>query len=154
MDWDIIDFPECKCFYLYLFSVIAVQTSQCLEDIDHFLADAEEITESREEQIEILDARGPQSIGIDDEGNVLEYISMGKQGKILEHHSKISFMGEKILDVFAPEQHFSPMEGVKPCHNAKKGCLAATRGSQQAKAFSPIHGQAHRMEDCFPPHVT
>lgn len=33
-----------------------------LEDLDHFLADADEIRESLEEGIEILDARGPQEI--------------------------------------------------------------------------------------------
>jgi glutamate synthase (NADPH/NADH) small chain len=33
-----------------------------LEDLDHFLADPDEIKESREESVEILDARGPQEI--------------------------------------------------------------------------------------------
>ncbi|GKY87329.1 FAD-dependent oxidoreductase [Sinisalibacter aestuarii] len=37
-------------------------TVTALEDFDHFLADKEEVTESFEEGIEILDARGPQEI--------------------------------------------------------------------------------------------
>ena len=45
-------------------------TLTALEDIDHFLADAEEIKESREEGIEIFDARGPQEVLRDEDGNV------------------------------------------------------------------------------------
>lgn len=37
-------------------------TLTALEDLDHFLADPDEIKESREEGVEILDARGPQEI--------------------------------------------------------------------------------------------
>ena len=37
-------------------------TLTALEDLDHFLADPDEIKESREEGIQILDARGPQEI--------------------------------------------------------------------------------------------
>ncbi|MBT8419824.1 MAG: FAD-dependent oxidoreductase, partial [Gammaproteobacteria bacterium] len=40
-------------------------TVTALEDFDHFLADPEEVKESLEEGIEILDARGPQEIIID-----------------------------------------------------------------------------------------
>jgi glutamate synthase (NADPH/NADH) small chain len=40
-------------------------TLTALEDLDHFLADEEEIVESSEEGIEILDARGPQEILIE-----------------------------------------------------------------------------------------
>nr|VFK78962.1 MAG: glutamate synthase (NADPH/NADH) small chain [Candidatus Kentron sp. SD] len=46
-------------------------TVTALEDFDHFLADPEEVTESREENVEILDARGPQEIIIDDKGNLV-----------------------------------------------------------------------------------
>ena len=37
-----------------------------LEDFEHFLADEEEIRESREEGIEILDSRGPQACFVED----------------------------------------------------------------------------------------
>ena len=37
-------------------------TLTALEDLDHFLADADEIREAREEGVQILDARGPQEI--------------------------------------------------------------------------------------------
>lgn len=40
-------------------------TLTALEDLDHFLADPDEIKESREEGIQILDARGPQEILVD-----------------------------------------------------------------------------------------
>jgi len=66
-------------------------TLTALEDIDHFLADAEEITESREEQVEILDARGPQSIEFDDEGNVTGLKTW------------------KVLSIFDQEHRFAPM---------------------------------------------
>nr|VFJ72840.1 MAG: glutamate synthase (NADPH/NADH) small chain [Candidatus Kentron sp. FM]VFJ72950.1 MAG: glutamate synthase (NADPH/NADH) small chain [Candidatus Kentron sp. FM]VFK19828.1 MAG: glutamate synthase (NADPH/NADH) small chain [Candidatus Kentron sp. FM] len=46
-------------------------TVTALEDFDHFLADPEEVKESREEGIEILDARGPQEMVIDDDGNLM-----------------------------------------------------------------------------------
>ncbi|VFM94865.1 MAG: glutamate synthase (NADPH/NADH) small chain [Candidatus Kentron sp. G] len=46
-------------------------TVTALEDFDHFLADPEEVNESREEGIEILDARGPQEMVIDDNGNLV-----------------------------------------------------------------------------------
>ena len=41
-------------------------TVTALEDFDHFLADPEEVSESGEEGIEILDARGPQQIVVED----------------------------------------------------------------------------------------
>jgi glutamate synthase (NADPH) small chain len=41
-------------------------TLTALEDLDHFLADPDEIKESREEGIQILDARGPQEILIEE----------------------------------------------------------------------------------------
>jgi glutamate synthase (NADPH/NADH) small chain len=37
-------------------------TLTALEDVDHFLADPDEIKEAREEGVEILDARGPQQV--------------------------------------------------------------------------------------------
>jgi glutamate synthase (NADPH/NADH) small chain len=40
-------------------------TLTALEDIDHFLADPDEIKEAREEGVEILDARGPQEVTLD-----------------------------------------------------------------------------------------
>ncbi|ABK44706.1 FAD-dependent pyridine nucleotide-disulfide oxidoreductase [Magnetococcus marinus MC-1] len=43
-------------------------TLTALEDRAHFLADPDEIRESLEEGIEILDARGPQEILVDDNG--------------------------------------------------------------------------------------
>jgi glutamate synthase (NADPH) small chain len=45
-------------------------TLTALEDIDHFLADPEEIKEAGEEGIVILDARGPQQVVVDN-GKVL-----------------------------------------------------------------------------------
>ncbi len=41
-------------------------TVTALEDIDHFLADPEEIKEAREEGVAIFDARGPQQVIIED----------------------------------------------------------------------------------------
>jgi len=46
-------------------------TVTALEDFDHFLADPDEVKESFEEGIEILDARGPQEVMVDDAGNVI-----------------------------------------------------------------------------------
>jgi len=43
-------------------------TLTALEDIDHFLADRDEIKEAREEGVEILDARGPQQVVIENGG--------------------------------------------------------------------------------------
>ncbi|NDR57725.1 FAD-dependent oxidoreductase [Aliiruegeria sabulilitoris] len=45
-------------------------TLTALEDIDHFLADPEEVVESREEGVEIFDARGPQEVMRDASGAV------------------------------------------------------------------------------------
>ncbi|SFC23371.1 FAD-dependent oxidoreductase [Tropicimonas isoalkanivorans] len=45
-------------------------TLTALEDIDHFLADREEIVESREEGVQIFDARGPQEVVRDESGAV------------------------------------------------------------------------------------
>ena len=41
-------------------------TVSALEDFDHFLADPEEVRESREEGIHILDSRGPQTCVVED----------------------------------------------------------------------------------------
>jgi len=45
-------------------------TVTALEDLDHFLADPEEVKESFEEGIEIFDARGPREITFDKHGNL------------------------------------------------------------------------------------
>lgn len=45
-------------------------TVTALEDFAHFLADPEEVTEAREEGIEIIDARGPQEIMVDGSGQI------------------------------------------------------------------------------------
>lgn len=45
-------------------------TLTALETLDHFLADPDEIKESDEEQIQILDARGPQEVMRDESGAV------------------------------------------------------------------------------------
>ncbi|MGD8276118.1 MAG: FAD-dependent oxidoreductase, partial [Thiohalocapsa sp.] len=46
-------------------------TVTALEDIDHFLADPDEIKEAREEGIVILDARGPQEVLLGDQGRAV-----------------------------------------------------------------------------------
>ncbi|MEN8801115.1 MAG: FAD-dependent oxidoreductase [Thiogranum sp.] len=51
-------------------------TVTALEDFEHFLADAEEIREAREEGIEILDSRGPKQCVIDDNGQLSGLITM------------------------------------------------------------------------------
>ena len=48
-----------------------------LEDFDNFLADPEEITESREEGIVILDSRGPKQCSIDGQGNLTGLVTLG-----------------------------------------------------------------------------
>ncbi|MEE4219399.1 MAG: FAD-dependent oxidoreductase [Xanthomonadales bacterium] len=45
-------------------------TVTALEDFDHFLADPEEVKESFEEGIEIIDARGPREIMLEKDGRV------------------------------------------------------------------------------------
>ncbi|WP_058555042.1 FAD-dependent oxidoreductase [Thiohalocapsa sp. ML1] len=46
-------------------------TVTALEDIDHFLADPDEISEAREEGVVILDARGPQEVLLGDQGRAV-----------------------------------------------------------------------------------
>ncbi|MBF0456039.1 MAG: FAD-dependent oxidoreductase [Magnetococcales bacterium] len=46
-------------------------TVTALEDLDHFLADPEEVKECGEEGIAILDSRGPQEICLDDQGQII-----------------------------------------------------------------------------------
>jgi len=65
-------------------------TLTALEDIDHFMADPVEIKESLEEQIEIIDSRGPQSCEFDEQGNL------------------IGLRTWKVLSIFDEEHRFSP----------------------------------------------
>ena len=65
-------------------------TLTALEDRAHFLADATEVKESLEEQIEILDSRGPQSCEIDDKGKL------------------IGLKSWKVLSIFDEEHRFAP----------------------------------------------
>jgi len=65
-------------------------TLTALEDREHFLADDTEIKESLEEQIEILDSRGPQSCEVDAEGNL------------------IGLKSWKVLSIFDEEHRFAP----------------------------------------------
>lgn len=64
-------------------------TLTALEDIDHFLADPEEIKEAREEGIEILDARGPQQI-------------------LLEQGAVTGLRTWKVLSIFDEQGRFAP----------------------------------------------
>jgi len=48
-----------------------------MEDFDHFLADAEEVKESREEGVVILDSRGPKACVVDDDGKLTGLITLG-----------------------------------------------------------------------------
>jgi len=52
-------------------------TVTALEDFDHFLADPEEIKESREENIELLDSRGPSSCVINEQGELEGLATVG-----------------------------------------------------------------------------
>jgi len=52
-------------------------TVAAMEDFDHFLADEEEVTESFEEGIEILDSRGPKACIIDKKGKLTGLITLG-----------------------------------------------------------------------------
>jgi glutamate synthase (NADPH/NADH) small chain len=51
-------------------------TVAALEDFDHFLADPEEIRESREEGIELLQSRGPKQCVIDDSGRLTGLVTL------------------------------------------------------------------------------
>jgi glutamate synthase (NADPH/NADH) small chain len=52
-------------------------TVVALEEFDNFLADPEEVTESREEGIVILDSRGPKQCRIDAQGNLEGLATLG-----------------------------------------------------------------------------
>jgi glutamate synthase (NADPH/NADH) small chain len=52
-------------------------TVAALEDFEHFLADADEIREAREEGIVIHDSRGPQQCVIDDAGRLTGLMTLG-----------------------------------------------------------------------------
>jgi glutamate synthase (NADPH/NADH) small chain len=65
-------------------------TLTALEDLAHFLADPVEIKESLEEDINILDSRGPQECVIDDDGKLLGLRSW------------------KVLSIFDEQGRFAP----------------------------------------------
>jgi glutamate synthase (NADPH/NADH) small chain len=65
-------------------------TLTALEDLPHFLADPVEIKESLEEDINILDSRGPQECVIDDDGKLLGLRSW------------------KVLSIFDEQGRFAP----------------------------------------------
>ncbi len=52
-------------------------TVAAMEDFDHFLADAVEVKESREEGIELLDSRGPKACQLDEAGNMNGLVTLG-----------------------------------------------------------------------------
>ena len=52
-------------------------TVAALEDFDHFLADAEELREAREEGIVVHDSRGPKQCVIDDAGRLTGLMTLG-----------------------------------------------------------------------------
>ncbi|MEW7983416.1 MAG: FAD-dependent oxidoreductase [gamma proteobacterium symbiont of Phacoides pectinatus] len=65
-------------------------TLTALEDLDHFMADPEEIREAREEGIVILDSRGPQGCELDEEGRLTGLRSW------------------RVLSIFDQEHNFAP----------------------------------------------
>ncbi len=67
-----------------------VQVTVCaLEDFDHFLADAEEVRESNEEGITILDSRGPQACIVED-------------GRL------VGLSTLRVISIFDEQQRFAP----------------------------------------------
>jgi glutamate synthase (NADPH/NADH) small chain len=52
-------------------------TACALEDFDHFLADADEVREAREEGVRILDSRGPKQVVIDANGYLTGLVTLG-----------------------------------------------------------------------------
>lgn len=65
-------------------------TLTALEDREHFLADPDEVREALEEQVRILDSRGPQACEIDDEGQM------------------IGLRSWRVLSIFDEAQRFAP----------------------------------------------
>ncbi|MCB1336601.1 MAG: FAD-dependent oxidoreductase [Maritimibacter sp.] len=82
-------------------------TVTALEDFDHFLADKEEVKESFEEQIEILDGRGPQE--------VVRFKS-GKQKGMVK-----GLKTWKVVSIFDRDGRFAPQydEGDEVVHEAE-----------------------------------
>ncbi len=64
-------------------------TVSALEDFEHFLADPEEVTEAREEGVEILDSRGPKACIVED-GRLVGLTTL------------------KVLSIFDEQQRFAP----------------------------------------------
>ena len=65
-------------------------TVAALEDFEHFLADPEEIRESREEGIELLDSRGPSTCRINERGELEGLATVG------------------VVSIFDEQGHFAP----------------------------------------------
>ena len=61
-------------------------TLAAMEDFDHFLADAIEVKESREEGVELLDSRGPKSCEVDEAGNLSGLVTLGVTSIFDEEH--------------------------------------------------------------------
>ena len=77
-------------------------TVSALEDFDHFLADEEEVTESTEEGITILDSRGPQACIVED-------------GKL------VGLSTLKVISIFDEQHRFAPRydEGDRQVHEGE-----------------------------------
>ncbi len=56
----------------------AVNVTACaLEDFDHFLADADEVRDARDEGVRIFDSRGPKQVVIDENGYITGLVTLG-----------------------------------------------------------------------------
>ena len=77
-------------------------TVAALEDFDHFLADQDEIRESREEGIELLDSRGPKDCVINAAGQLTGLATFG------------------VISIFDADGRFAPRydEADEQLHNA------------------------------------
>ena len=77
-------------------------TVAALEDFDHFLADLEEIRESREEGIELLESRGPKECAINGDGQLTGLATLG------------------VVSIFDADGRFAPRydEADEQVHNA------------------------------------
>ncbi len=64
-------------------------TVSALEDLDHFLADPEEVKESTEEEIVILDSRGPQEC-------------------VVEDGALVGLRTQRVISIFDEQQRFAP----------------------------------------------
>src|SRR5918994_4650906 len=79
-------------------------------------------------------------------GDVVEHGQVREEGVRLEDGVDVALVGRQPYDLLAGDQDLTLIRLLKPCDEAKRRRLPATRGPEQREEFAGLHGEVDAVE--------